>query len=111
MYLIFTVLVNVQALSACQLSDANMHKCCCSAAASCENSEMNCCVNAPEDDSRHYDHMASNGSELPPLFTPANIISLKVEAVFDDVHKKITASESPPRPKVYLVFHKLLFYA
>lgn len=110
-YLIFTVLVNVQAVDACQASAVNTHMCCCSAASNCESTQMNCCVNAPEDESRHYDHIAFNGPEIAPLFTPAGIISLKTETVLDDILEKITPSESPPIPKVYLVFHKLLFYA
>jgi len=72
---------------------------------------MNCCVNTPEDDSQHYDHEILHGPKSIVSVTKTNEISICVETVFCCVDEEIDTFESPPRQKVYIDFHKLIFYA
>ena len=109
-YLTFTALVNVQGFDSCTKVKVAKHECCCSASSGC-NEDMSCCVGENEDDSPNYAHALNAPLEIQKLIILETETNFKNEEKLVQLVDVALKSNPPPRLKVYLAIHKLIYYA
>ena len=103
-------MVNAQAAGQCAEIEVSKHSCCCSANGGCDD-DMSCCVGENDDESPNYSHASTAPLELQKLFIEEPKTNFKTQERVIELVDFTLKSNPPPRQKVYLTIHKLIYYA